>query len=136
MNPYIPLTTLDGKTVFTENGKPYIMKTNVFLELFQSKYDICSEFNIPEETLDNVTIVLAFYEYENYSGDATVVYRDENGIFWHVEGGHCSCYGLEDQWDPVEIGDIEIFKEYSKRMTVGYYSFGSDSKTIYDLVFN
>lgn len=44
-------------------------------------------------------VLLAWYEYEDYSGSARVVYR-RGDDYYEVTGGHCSCYGLEDQWEP------------------------------------
>jgi hypothetical protein len=44
-------------------------------------------------------LVFAWYEYENYSGSACVVYRAGRKWFLNA-GGHCSCYGLEGQWGP------------------------------------
>lgn len=49
-----------------------------------------------------VEILLASYSYENYSGDAFVLFRRE-GKFYEVNGSHCSCYGLEGQWEPEEV---------------------------------
>jgi len=48
-------------------------------------------------------IVYGFYSYEDYSGYAYVLYRDEDGVLWEVEGSHCSCNGLEEQWSPGEV---------------------------------
>ena len=55
---------------------------------------------------DDIEIIVAYYSYEDYSGDALVIYK-ENGKLYEVTGGHCSCYGLEGQWEPEEIN-----KEY------------------------
>jgi hypothetical protein len=45
-------------------------------------------------------VLHAYYEYEDYSGRAFVVLRSRvDGGLWEVNGSHCSCYGLEDQWD-------------------------------------
>ncbi len=52
---------------------------------------------IPEPT----EIIYAEYEGGGYDGRADVLFYD-NGRFWYVTGSHCSCYGLEDQWDPEE----------------------------------
>lgn len=48
-------------------------------------------------------ILYAYYLYEDYSGYAYVLYRDEDGALWEVEGSHCSCNGLEGQWSPGEV---------------------------------
>lgn len=54
------------------------------------------------EISDDIDIIVAYYSYENYSGNALVIYK-ENGKIYEVTGGHCSCYGLEGQWEPEEI---------------------------------
>lgn len=58
-----------------------------------------SAFNI---TLSTERILFAYYEYENYSGHAYVLF-EQNGKLFEVTGSHCSCYGLEGQWEPSEV---------------------------------
>ena len=51
----------------------------------------------------NETILFATYTYENYEGSAWVLfYNEEDGKLYEVNGSHCSCYGLEGQWEPEE----------------------------------
>lgn len=70
-----------------------------YLGDFTSKEDIESNFQckVPEEA----KILIAYYSYENYEGTAYVLY-DLNGKLFEVTGGHCSCNGLEGQWEPEE----------------------------------
>jgi hypothetical protein len=52
---------------------------------------------------DDIEIILASYTNENYEGDAFVLFRRKSdGKIYEVNGGHCSCYGLEGQWNPEE----------------------------------
>ena len=46
-----------------------------------------------------------------YEGAAHVFYLHE-GKLWEVSGAHCSCYGLEDQWEPEE-GDVRAVLKYT-----------------------
>ena len=48
-----------------------------------------------------IKILFAWYSQEEYEGNAFVLFR-HGGKLYEVSGGHCSCYGLEDQWIPVE----------------------------------
>lgn len=48
-----------------------------------------------------IEVLLASYTYESYEGDAFVLFRKDGKLF-EVNGGHCSCYGLEGQWEPEE----------------------------------
>ena len=66
---------------------------------FTSKEDVCREFRI--DNFDG-TVIFAAYEYEDYSGSAEVIFIHD-GKFYMVQGGHCSCNGLEEQWEPVEM---------------------------------
>jgi len=89
---------------------------NIYHELFTCKQDIAGQFSIDVEVLADKQIIYAFYEYEDYSGSATVFfYNNLNDTFYEVHGGHCSCYGLEGQWDEEEIGSFDLFMAYVTR---------------------
>jgi hypothetical protein len=49
----------------------------------------------------NIGILIAVYTYESYSGKAFVLYEHDGKLF-EVNGSHCSCYGLEGQFNPEE----------------------------------
>ena len=66
---------------------------------------------------DNVKILIASYTYEDYNGDAFVLF-EQDGLLYEVNGGHCSCYGLEDQWEP-ELTTVEAIR---KRIDSEYFS--------------
>lgn len=64
---------------------------------------MCEDFRIMSGALAPYEILLASYTYESYSGDAFVLLRERaTQKLFTVEGSHCSCNGLEDQWEPVE----------------------------------
>lgn len=49
---------------------------------------------------DEIDLIVAWYEYEDYSGSAFVIYRSKaDGLLYEVSGSHCSCFGLEGQWE-------------------------------------
>lgn len=64
---------------------------------------------IPEPT----EVIFAGYENEGYDGSAFVVYR-QGRKFYTVSGGHCSCYGLEDQWEPEEYSRTQLIASLEK----------------------
>lgn len=75
----------------------------VYFDQFDSVEDVLSEFSITKGDLKGCEVVFAYYTYEDYSGDALVILRDpKDGTFYEVNGGHCSCYGLEGQWEMEE----------------------------------
>ena len=78
------------------------------------------DFEITEGDLEGVEILLASYTYENYSGDAFVLFR-KGGKLYEVNGGHCSCYGLEGQWDPEETTVAELRHRLTEGNLGRYY---------------
>jgi hypothetical protein len=44
-------------------------------------------------------ILFALYDGGDYDGSAFVLFERDGELF-EVNGSHCSCYGLEDQWKP------------------------------------
>ena len=72
---------------------------------------MCKDFGIEESELDGATIIVASYLYKDYEGEAYVLFQ-RDGKLWQVEGGHCSCFGLDatdycgsegTQWQPEEV---------------------------------
>lgn len=64
-------------------------------------------------------IIYAEYGTEGYEGQADVLFWDL-GKFWYVSGSHCSCYGLEDQWNPEEYTP-ETLKGQIERASYGFF---------------
>jgi hypothetical protein len=74
-------------------------ENEMFYGDFKNKSDVCEEFAIPD--FEGV-IVFACYDRPPYEGYAEVIYLHE-GKFFMAQGSHCSCYGLEDSWAPIEM---------------------------------
>ena len=53
------------------------------------------------DSYNDINVLFASYGQANYSGDAWVLFEKDNRLY-EVNGGHCSCYGLEGQWEPEE----------------------------------
>ena len=47
-------------------------------------------------------ILLASYSYEDYNGEAYVLFKSGRKLR-EVQAAHCSCYGLEGQWEPTDV---------------------------------
>ena len=95
-------------------------KENVLLEFNGATYeDKNKQLKIIKKNKD-VNILFASYDYENYSGDAWVLF-EKGGKLYEVHGSHCSCYGLENQWDEEEV----VLKEIENRLIKG--DFGEDN---------
>lgn len=77
------------------------------------------QMKIALERWKDINILFASYSYANYSGDAWVLF-EQNGKLYEVNGSHCSCYGLEGQWNPEEVD----LNELENRLING--TFGED----------
>jgi hypothetical protein len=51
--------------------------------------------------LEGANVLLASYGTPSYEGYAFVLF-ERDGKLYEVDGSHCSCYGLEGQWEPEE----------------------------------
>lgn len=60
-----------------------------------------SNYNrIPVKMPETLHIFFSHYKYEDYSGSGYLWgYNEETDTFFYNSGSHCSCYGLEGQWD-------------------------------------
>ena len=65
---------------------------------WSSEKAMLKDFDAPADALKGCTVLIAYYD-GHYGGEAFVLYR-KSGKLYEVNGSHCSCYGLEDQWNP------------------------------------
>lgn len=72
----------------------------VYHNWFTCKEEIINGFQIASRELKKCKIIFADY-YGDYDGTAHVIFM-KNGKLYEVNGSHCSCNGLEDQWIPEE----------------------------------
>ena len=93
----------------------------IFLGDFDDVQDVCQQFDVDKKELERegVYILLAIYEQESYEGSAFVLFIKDDRKLYEVNGGHCSCYGLEGQWDPEETSEEAL----RHRMKEGYFGY-------------
>mgnify|MGYP000217434116 CR=1 FL=1 len=60
------------------------------------------------DSWEPIHILLASYGTGSYEGDTFVLFERDGKLF-EVNGSHCSCYGLENQFDPEETS-LEALK--------------------------
>lgn len=92
----------------------------VYLNLFDNEEDVFSSFSVGPADREGVDIILAWYKDEDYSGDAFVLF-ERDGRLYEVHGGHCSCYGLEGQWEPEETSLVALARALTvSKLGTGY----------------
>lgn len=116
----------------TKSIEEILTQEPVFLNEFKLEGEVFAEFthgyfdmvDVAEKEkliadFKEVRVLFASYGAENYSGSAFVLF-EQGGKLYETHGNHCSCYGLEGQWNPEEVD----LKELEHRLIKG--SFGED----------
>ncbi len=83
-----------------------------------SKDDVAGWFSVDVKVLDGAKILFAEYYTGNYEGSAFVLFS-RDGKLYEVHGSHCSCYGLEGQWEEEEASVESI--EHRLKEAYGFY---------------
>lgn len=91
--------------------------SGIYLNDWDRAEKVYRDFGIQEP--EGIEILLASYTYIWYEGTAFVLYRDKkDGKLYEVNGGHCSCYGLEEQWAPEET-NVEVLRHRIEKGRLG-----------------
>lgn len=84
-----------------------LSKEPVFHDEFEKRQDVFEQFDVEDDP--KYQILYAGYTYEDYSGSSVVFgYDHEKKQFFEVYGSHCSCFGLEGQWEPEYYESFEL----------------------------
>ena len=75
------------------------MSEAIYRDGFANWQDVQREFST--DAPEPHRVLFAEYDLSQaYEGSADVLWQNADGTFGYVSGGHCSCFGLEDQWEP------------------------------------
>lgn len=85
-----------------------------------TKDEILDEFEF-EGDRSEIEILFASYNYECWEGEAFLIVKKENKLY-EVNAWHCSCYGLENQFDLEEtsIEQLEFYLEKGNKFENSY----------------
>jgi hypothetical protein len=72
-----------------------------FIQQFVDAQSVLDAYGAPAEALKGARVLVAWYGDGCYCGSSFVLYKKAGKLF-EVNGSHCSCYGLEGQWEPEE----------------------------------
>jgi len=93
---------------------------NKYFGGFDDREDVAESFEVDTDFPTDEQILFASYGGGAYEGDAYVLFQ-RDGKLYSVTGGHCSCYGLEGQWDP-EVTSL-AFETERNQVDQGPYSY-------------
>lgn len=131
-----------GESILEMHKKRYD-RAKVFLGEWDSLEDVCQSFwpyrtmvkgalafTYPEVV--GVEFLLAFYGVTGgqYDFSAFVLFK-RDGKLWEVNGSHCSCYGLENQWEPEETS-VAALRHRVEHGTLGHGDFADELSRVLD----
>ena len=100
-------------------------KKDIYIQEFTNNEDVISKYSAPPNAVENAEVLLAWYGYGDYCGSSFVLFKKE-GKLYEVNGSHCSCYGLEGQWQPEETNKESLYL----RATEGYTFYECESSEV------
>lgn len=97
------------------------MLKNVYLGDWDGVDDMLRDFAVDKSVLEGYQVIVAAYTYECYSGSAFVLLK-KGHKYYEVHGSHCSCYGLEDQFDIEESSKASLKHRVEQGESYGMFS--------------
>ena len=104
-----------------------------YFQNWKNVEEVLNDFRT-DAPLKDEEVLFAWYGYGDYCGDARVLFQ-RDGKLYEVSAGHCSCYGLEDQWNPTEV----TWEQLAMRPVSEYRSYddaGNEAKTAFAALIN
>jgi hypothetical protein len=103
------------KTKIMKTLQEIIKQKPIYLNDWSDKEGVARDFEYDD--IKNLNILFADYQNQCYEGEAFVLFEKDGKLF-EVIGSHCSCYGLEGQFDPEEV----CLEALEHRLIKGNYS--------------
>lgn len=89
---------------------------------FSAWDDVVREFALSGlDAVEPDEVIYAHYDRDGYEGSAEVLIRRGDVYYWGA-GSHCSCYGLEGQWKPIDY-ELEVLLRALERQSSQYSSY-------------
>lgn len=103
----------------------------MFHEDFESIEHLKKQYEITDQDLEGVEILYAVYRIGSYDGQSIVLLKKNDKLFI-IDASHCSCYGLETQWCPIETCEGALKKEIEAKSSYRYEEFDSFIEFCYE----
>jgi hypothetical protein len=91
--------------------KRVIYKGNPYHGNWGSAENMLADFSVNDSVLEGAKVLYACYDQYDYEGSCYVIFKRDKKLY-DVHGSHCSCYGLEGQWEPEETS-VEAIYQYN-----------------------
>lgn len=101
----------------------------------QDEYSNYLHYNEEGSLPEHITLVYHVYSYEDYSGESYGFgYDSERDEWFEVYGGHCSCYGLEGQWEPQYSSFESLMHAIERTLEAEHYRSQRNSEQLAEFV--
>lgn len=103
------------------------MLKDVYIDGWYDLQGMLEDFKISEKEVEGFNVIVAAYDLSGaYSGDAFVL-LEKDGKYYEVNGGHCSCYGLEGQWQLEDSAEEALKFRYDSEYSYGGFSIAKET---------
>lgn len=102
------------------------MLKDVYLDSWDNVEGMLNDFSVDKEVLEGYNVIVAAYDTGDYSGDAFVL-LEKDGKYYEVNGSHCSCYGLEGQWELEESAELALKRRYDVKYRSGGFGIACEA---------
>lgn len=96
------------------------MRESWFESTYNSSTNKYEHGDFPSTFPTEDELIFASYGGGAYEGDATLVWK-RDGKFYEAHGSHCSCYGLEGQFNPEETSLAALARKVKKEDDSRWY---------------
>jgi len=103
------------------------MLKDVYIDGWDDIQGVLQDFKISDKEVEGFNVIVAAYDLSGaYSGDAFVLLEKE-GKYYEVNGAHCSCYGLEGQFNLEESAEEALKFRYDSDFSYGGFAMAKET---------
>jgi hypothetical protein len=97
----------------------------------QLQQHIIDSYHAKPEEVVGFTFLVAYESVGDYGCDSSSFFLvEKDGVIYENHGGHCSCYGFEDQWEPEATNADYLKSDKFGFSTGGYDGHSDDNKSV------
>jgi hypothetical protein len=97
------------------------MLKDVYLGDWDKLEEVLHDFNVGKAAVEGYKVIVACYNTGSYEGDAFVLLK-KGRKYYEVNASHCSCYGLEGQFDFEETEPLALKKRCEAEYRYGAFA--------------
>jgi hypothetical protein len=90
----------------------------------EARQELCDLYAMSLAELEPYDVLFSYYDVDGYSGSSfELLRRRSDGRLFENEGGHCSCFGLEDQFAPGESCKEHLLACFGPKSSMPFWTY-------------